>query len=153
MINLQRTHHIGMAVADIEQAQAQIGAAMGLTFAPVRNFDPLPFWTPERGKHEVNVFATYSIEGPTRIELVQGTGEFYDPNRAPDARHIGVWVDDLKAEAERLAAQGWTTVASGDAPENGWGVIAYMAPPIPGLLVELISTDLKPVIDKWLGDA
>lgn len=149
MIDLQRFHHYGMAVADIDAAQALFATALNLRFAPVRTFNPFPFWTPQEGSHVVNVAATYSIEGPVRLELVQGTGPFYDPQRAPDARHVGVWVDDVAAEAGALTAAGWATVASGAAPEDGWGVIAYMTPPIPGLLIELISTTLKPSIDEW----
>ena len=149
MVDLQRFHHIGMAVADIETAQAQFAESLNLRFAPVRTFSPFPFWTPENGAHTVDVSATYSIEGPVRLELVQGTGPFYDPDGPPESRHIGVWVDDVTAEATALAAQGWTTVASGASPEEGWGIIAYMKPPVPGLLIELISTALKPAIDEW----
>ena len=149
MIDLQRFHHYGMTVADIDAAQALFATTLNVRFAPVRTFNPFPFWTPEAGSHVVNVSATYSIEGPVRLELVEGTGPFYDPRRAPDARHVGVWVDDVAAEAGALTAAGWATVASGAAPEDGWGVIAYLTPPIPGLLIELISTTLKPSVDEW----
>lgn len=152
MIDLQRFHHTGMAVANIARSQEQFGRALGLRWAPVRLFDPLPFWTPEQGAHEIQVHATYSLGGPHHLELVQGEGPFYDPGRAPDARHIGVWVDDLPAEADHLLRAGWTVVAAGAAPDDGFGPIAYLAPPQPGLLVELISTVLKPVIDEWLGE-
>lgn len=152
MIDLQRFHHSGMAVADIDAAMALFGPALGLTWAPVRHFDPLPFWTPEAGSHEVHVKATYSLGGPHHLELVQGTGPFYDPDRAPDARHVGIWVDDLKRETDRMVGEGWRVVAAGASPQEGYGLIAYVAPPVPGLLVELISTDLKPVIDDWLGE-
>ena len=65
---------------------------------------------------------------------------------------IGVWVDNLTAETTRLVGEGWTVLAAGASPEEGYGMIAYVSPPVPGLLVELISTDLKPVIDDWLGE-
>lgn len=151
MFDLQRIFHTGMAVADLPGTQAAMNAALGLEWSPVRSFDPLPFWTPEEGTHEVSVLATYSRGGPHHLELVQGTGAFYDPDRAPDARHVGVWVDDLRSEAERLIALGWQTVAAGAAPEDGFGLIAYLRPPIHGLLVELVSTDLKPTIDEWMA--
>ncbi|MDI1295906.1 MAG: VOC family protein [bacterium] len=152
MIDLQRFHHTGMIVADIDQAQADLSRALGVTWAPVRHFDPLAFWTPEAGAHEVHVKATYSLGGPHHLELVQGDGPFYDPDRAPDARHLGIWVDDIAAEAQHLLAHGWRVVASGASPDDGFGLIAYMAPPIPGLLIELISTALKPTLDEWLGE-
>ncbi|MFA7440131.1 MAG: VOC family protein [Sphingomonadaceae bacterium] len=152
MIDLQRFHHTGMAVADIDSAMELMGSTLGLRWIPVVHFDPLPFWTPEEGAHEVTVRATYSLGGPHHVELVQGSGAFYDPARAPDARHIGVWVDDVRAEAERLIAGGWRVVAANASPEEGYGAIAYCAPPIPGMLIELISTALKPTIDGWLGE-
>ncbi len=152
MIDLNRIHHTGMIVEDIDAAQASLGQSMGLQWAPVRDFSPFPFWTPEQGLHEVNVKATYSIGAPHHFELVQGTGPFYDPHSAPDGRHIGVWTDDLPGEVERLLSAGWHIVAAGAAPEDGYGPICYIAPPMPGLLVELISTVLKPIIDEWLGE-
>lgn len=151
MIDLQQLHHVGMPVVDIEAAQVEIGTAFGLTWAPVRLFDPLPFWTGSEGTHEVTVRATYSKEGPQRIELVQGTGAFFDPLRAPDARHIGLWTDDLAAEAERLIGQGWRIEGANLSPKLGYGVIAYLAPPGGGLLVELISTALRPDIEAWIA--
>jgi len=151
MFDLQRVHHTGMAVADITAAQVSIGAALNLEWAPVRDFDPLPFWTPEKGTHEVFVRATYSRVGPHHLELVQGTGPFYDPDKMPDSRHIGVMVDDLAAEAERLQRLGWSVVAAGAAPDDGYGLITYLRPPLPGLMVELISIALKPILDEWIA--
>ena len=152
MIDLNRIHHTGMIVDDIDAAQATLGTSLGLQWAPVRTFDPLPFWTPEQGAHELHVKATYSIGAPHHLELVQGDGPFYDPRRTSDSRHIGVFTDDLTGEVERLQGAGWTVVAAGAPPQDGYGIICYIAPPLPGLLVELISTGLKPILDDWLGD-
>ena len=85
------------------------------------------------------------------LELCQGTGRFYDPEAQPDARHIGVWVDDLPAEAEQLLRQDWQVLAAGAAPEEGYGAICYMQPGMGGLVIELVSTDLKPFIEDWLA--
>jgi hypothetical protein len=151
-VDIQRIHHIGMPVADIAVAQTVIGDSLGLRWAPVKTFDPLPFWTPELGTHEVTVSATYSRGGGQRIELVQGSGAFFDPGRVPDARHTGVWVDDLPVEAERLVALGWHLEAAGASPQAGYGTIAYLSPPCGGLLLELISTALEETIRIWIGD-
>jgi len=152
MIDLTRTHHKGISVPDIDRAVADYSAALGLTFAPIRDFDPLPFWTPEEGAREISVRATYSLGGPIHLELVQGNSSFYDTASPAGARHIGVWVDDLPAEADRLVAAGWTPRAANLPPEQGYGAIAYLTSPDGGLLVELISTILKPTIDEWLGE-
>lgn len=99
----------------------------------------------------MRVRATYSVGSPVAMEIVQGTGGFHDPARAPDARHIGLWVDDLRGEADALVAQGWTVRAANAAPQDGYGVIAYLEAPMGGLLIELVSMDLKPAIDEWMA--
>lgn len=152
MFDFQNIYHTGMPVTDIHAAVAQLSDDLNMEFAPIRTFDPLPFWTPEKGLHEVKVSATYSRGGPQLLELVQGPkGSFYDPELAPDCRHIGVWVPDLPAEVARLEDKGWTVVAAGDSPENGYGILAYLTAPMGGLVVELVTEDLKPVIAEWLA--
>lgn len=151
MIDMRRVFHAGIAVADIAREMQRMGEGLQIAWAPVRRFDPLPFWTPEDGRHEVSVSATYSRQGPMHIELVQGTGRFYAPGGQPQARHLGVWVEDLAAEAVRLVSAGWTVRAAGDAPEAGYGAICYIASPDGSLLVELVSTALQPVITDWIA--
>lgn len=152
MIDFQRIYHTGMAVSDIHASAAQLGQDLNLEWAPLRVFDPLPFWTPEKGSHSIKVTATYSRQGPQHLELVQGpVGSFYDPALLPDCRHIGVWVDDLPGEIAVLVARGWKVLAAGAAPEQGYGTLAYIAPPMPGLLVELVSTQLLDAITEWIN--
>ncbi len=154
MFDLQRAFHIGVAVADLDLAMHRMGAELNLQWAPVRRFDPLPFWTPQQGLHEVSVSATYSRQGPLHLELVQGTGTFYAPGGQTQARHVGVWVEDLPAEADRLVRAGWQVLAAGDAPASGYGAICYTCAPDGSLLVELVSTVLEPVISAWIrGEA
>ncbi len=151
-IDLSRMYHIGMAVADFDQGCEQIGTAFCLDWLPAKTFDPLPFWTPEEGLQEISVKATYSKQGPQRIEIVQGNSIFYDPERLPDSRHIGVWVDDLVSEASHLIENGWNVLAAGDAPSSGFGTIAYLSPPFPGLVVELVSIELEPMMNQWFSE-
>ena len=75
-IALSETFHVGMAVEDIDQCCKQIGEDLNLDWLPIKSFDPLPFWTPEEGLREISVKATYSRQGPQRIEIVQGTSIF-----------------------------------------------------------------------------
>jgi len=151
MINLSRTFHTGIVVSDIHAAQGALASSIDVAWSPIRTFEPLPFWTPALGTHDVVVSACYSRQGPVHLELCQGTGRFYDPEAQPDARHIGVWVDDLPAETEQLLRQDWQVLAAGAAPEEGYGAICYMQPGMGGLVIELVSTDLKPFIEDWLA--
>ena len=151
-IALSETFHIGMAVEDIDQCCKQIGEDLNLDWLPIKSFDPLPFWTPEEGLREISVKATYSRQGPQRIEIVQGTSIFYDPNRLPDSRHVGIWVDDLIEETTRLIDKDWIVLAAGDEPSAGYGTIAYLSPPFPGLMVELVSKQLEPMMNEWFSE-
>jgi hypothetical protein len=153
MIDFQRIYHTGIVVDDVATAQRELGEALNLEWTPLRIFDPLPFWTPETGLQSIRVEAVYSRQGPHHMEIVKGPkGGFYDPANFPDGRHIGVWVDDLQAEIERLIAAGWKVLAAGAAPEDGYGVLAYLRPPTAGLVVELVSVALRPAIDEWLAE-
>ena len=153
MIDWSRTYHTGLVVEDIEAAKTFYENSMGLRFTETKVFDPLPFWTPEQGSHEVVVHACYSQPGPNHLELCQGTGAFYSVTELPDSRHVGVWVDDVAAEAERLSALGWQPLAAGSSPEEGYGSICYLRAPVGQLVVELVSTELEAFINDWLATA
>ena len=150
MLKMSDCFHNGIAVLDIHAARASFGESLGVDWSPVRTFDPLPFWTPEAGDHEVVVHACYSRQGPGHLELCQGNSPFYDPAAVPDSRHVGFWTEDLAGYASTLRAQDWQVVAAGASPEAGYGLICYLTPPSGGLVIELVSTDLKPVISEWL---
>lgn len=154
MFDMQRVFHTGIVVDDIARAQREIGASLNLQWTSVKRFAPMAFWTPDKGLHEITVDAVYSRQGPHHLEIVQGPkGSFYDPALAPDGRHIGVWVDDLKAETDRLLGQGWRICAAGGRPEDGYGILTYVAPPTSAFVVELVCQSLKPTIDAWLQGA
>ena len=150
MLKMSDCFHNGIAVSDIHEARASLGASLGVEWSPVPAFDPLPFWTPEAGDHEITVHACYSREGPVHLELCEGNSPFYDPKAVPDSRHVGFWTDDLAAEAEQLQRHGWRPLAAGASPQDGFGLICYLSPPDGGLVVELVSPDLRPVIAEWL---
>ena len=115
----------------------------------MRAFDPLPFWTPEAGDHEITVHACYSREGPVHLELCQGTSPFTIPPPCPivATRAFGPMTP---GQASSLMDKGWRVLAAGASPEAGYGLICYLTPPSGGLVIELVSTDLKPVISEWL---
>ncbi|HEY8352724.1 MAG TPA: VOC family protein [Sphingomonadales bacterium] len=153
MFDLQRVFHTGIVVDDLEPAMKEIGAALNLEWTPVKRFDPMVIWTPEHGTQDYVVEAVYSRQGPHHLEIVRGPkGSFYDPKTFPDGRHIGVWVDDLVAETERLLSLGWKIRAAGGAPEDGYGVLTYMSPPTSLFIVELVTIELKPMIDAWVQE-
>lgn len=149
MLDYRRAFHTGVLTPDLDEAIALYSKAFGVTFAEPYQLEALPLWTPERGLHHVCNRFTYSIEGPMHIELQRGdAGSFYDPALSR-GDHVGVWVSDIPTTVEGLIDQGWTVIAAGAAPEDGWGIFTYLQPAKGGMVLEVVSEDLQPVFERW----
>lgn len=150
MIDYQRLFHTGLLVSDLETSMAVLGRSLGLSWAEPYRFENLPFWTPETGTREIELLVTYSRQGPQHLELIQGAADgFYAPSGDPGTHHVGVWVDDVAAEVALLEQQGWTPVAAGGGPGQGYGTFAYLSHPDGKLLLELVSSELLPAFENW----
>lgn len=151
MIDMREAFHVGVRVADLDAAMHQLGTALGVTWAEPRARADQPVWTPGRGLERVPLRFCYSVEGPMHIELVEGSGgSVWDAGDAPGTHHVGVWVDDVDAEAGRLVSLGWSLEACRSDPdaEGTHGIFAYLQPPS-GLLVEVVSRDIQPYFEAW----
>lgn len=152
MIDMTRIFHTGYIVDDLGKAMDELGHALGLDWSPVKEFDPIVHWIPGKGRQEIAMKAVYSKQGPVHLELCQGpAGSFYDTRTVPDGRHVGVWVDDLVAETQRLVAAGWKILAANGTPEEGYGVLTYMTPADSSIVVELVDAQLRPMIEEWVN--
>ena len=151
MIDMTRVFHMGYIVDNLESAMARIGPSLDLDWASVKEFDPIVHWIPGKGRQEIAMKAVYSKSGPLHVELCEGPrGSFYDTSTVPDGRHFGVWVDDLVGETDKLLEKGWKILAANGTPEEGYGVLTYMAAPDGSMIVELVASELKPMIDEWI---
>lgn len=155
MIDMREAFHVGVRVADLDAAMQQLGGALGVRWASPMVRDAQPVWRPERGLERVPMRFCYSVEGPMHIELLESSGgSFWDGRDAPGAHHVGVWVDDVDAEAERLVSLGWSLEACRSDPgaDGTHGIFAYLQPPS-GLLVEVVSREIQPFFEAWWADA
>lgn len=140
--------HVGVRVGDIDAAMADLGSALGLTWAPLVEREQR-YWTPEDGAATTPLRFTYSREGPQHVELLQGgPGSIWSGDDAPGFHHIGFWADDVALETERLLRAGWRLEACDIAPEDGYGGITYVRSP-DGLLVEPVSSAFRPKFESW----
>lgn len=150
-IDYQRLYHTGVRVPSLRTAMDEVGPQLGVTWAEVRERDQA-VWTPDRGDHVVPLKYTYSCEGPQHLELLEGeAGSVWDGRTAPGVHHIGVWVDDVAAEADEALRNGWTCAASQHSPDDGFGVFAYVVPPT-GMIVELVHAAALPHFEQWWAD-
>ncbi len=151
MIDYQQQFHLGIRVPNLEAAMAEYGDGLGLTWSEVRDNPAQTIWTPEAGLQELHLRYTYSGSGPQHLELLEGPpGSVWDGSDCTGAHHIGVWVDDVAADTDRLVASGWSIVGAHSDPSagNGYGVFSYVQPPS-GLIVELVDSSLKAHFEKW----
>jgi Glyoxalase/Bleomycin resistance protein/Dioxygenase superfamily len=129
---------IGIVVADIDAASAELGHALGLEFpAPVeRAF----------GGHRLRV--AIAKQGPPYFELLEGEpGGPWDGHSASRLDHVSYWVDDLCAERERLEAERCPIFLDSDTvglPAN------YHLLPASDIRVEPLRSSFKQAIrDLW----
>src|SRR6185437_13803844 len=135
-----RIYHVGFVVPDLEAAMADLGEGLGVTFAEPMT---LPYTTLHAldGAHEVTLRLSYTTR-PVHIELIgnapDSLWDFADRQRG---HHLGVWADDVDAEAARLEARGWRRLwwALND---DGRLAFSYHETPY-GFYIELIGVGAK----------
>ncbi len=122
MALLMPGYHISLVVEDVPEAMEQLGSLLGLEWSPVMNRDDVTF--------------AYSKQGPPYLELLnQRPGT---PAEQLGLNHIGVWVDDMHKESERLEALGCPLEAVNTGPDGEWsGGCFHMTES--GLRVELVQ--------------
>lgn len=153
MLDHKRIYHTGFACHDIAKTQAELTDALGIEWAPIHYYSPLRLWRPGIGWTEEMMCASYSRPGPHQLELIQGAkGGFFDPDLMPSKRHIGLWTDELGAEVRRLLGLGWELLCAKGAPDDDYGTMAYMKSPTEGPTLELVSTELRPMLLAWFDE-
>jgi catechol 2,3-dioxygenase-like lactoylglutathione lyase family enzyme len=153
MIDYQNLFHVGVRVPDLAAAATELGEGLGVTWAEVRESEAQQLWTPKHGAQEHRLKYTYSTEGPQHIELLEGAaGSLWDGNDRPGAHHVGIWVDDVGGETERLVESGWTLVGAHRSPADRYGIFSYLQPP-GALIVELVDRAVLPHFETWWGAA
>ncbi|MET0459819.1 MAG: VOC family protein [Ilumatobacteraceae bacterium] len=147
-VDYTNCYHQGLRVPDLDEAMAELGAALSLTWCEPQEREQA-IWLPVGGATTVPLRFTYSADGPQHIELLQGgRGSVWDGAEEPGLHHVGLWSDDVGGETERLLAGGWTLRLAQRDPADGYGVFTYVQPPC-GLLVELVSTAVQPMFQRW----
>ena len=155
MIDYQQLFHVGVRVPDLDAAMAEIGAGTGVTWAERRENPAQSLWTPEHGLQQLHLKYVYSAQGPQHIELLEGPeGSFWDGRHAAGAHHLGIWVESVTDETDRLISAGWTIVGAQRDPGdgNGYGAFSYLQPPS-GLIIELVDRAVLPFFEQWWAAA
>src|SRR5436190_921765 len=102
MIDFTQVFHTGVRVPDLDGAMKELGESLELSWAQPCEWDQ-DVWTPEDGTRNYPLRFTYSSEGPMRLELVEGApGSPWHAGDSAGAHHLGIWVDNVPSETDRL---------------------------------------------------
>lgn len=125
-------HHVGVAVADLDEAIATYERLFGATLEKR-----------ERIEHQ-GVEAASLLVGAGRVELLAALGDDtpvgrFLAKRGPGMHHVAYAVDDIRAALAELRAQGAELID--EEPHRGmFGVAAFVHPnSVHGVLSELVS--------------
>src|SRR5262249_20775767 len=142
---LEPFYHVGFVVDDLELAQREMTAALGLTWG---NAMTIPVPVHHDGEVTLREFTfVYSLTGPPHVELVRAG----DPpwTATEGVHHLGYWSDDLAADIERLQANGHTLVANAVDETGALFGFAYLRS-AHGLLIELVDVAVRPMLAAGL---
>jgi hypothetical protein len=144
-------YHVGYVVENLNDAMGQFGDAIGVRF--MDHFVTARYRDAGNSIVTVELHTSFSLQGPTHIELIEAMpGSIWDIGSGPGLHHIGLWTDDVPAEAERLARAGLPAVASGvdSGDESSGGYFSYHSNP-QGSLVELVDISKQQGMRDWIG--
>ncbi len=129
---MRRLHHVGIAVADLDEAVTLYARLFGATLEKRERID-----------HQ-GVEAVSLLVGDGRVELLAPLGDDtpvgrFLAKRGPGMHHVAYEVDDIRAALAELREQGAQLID--DEPHPGmFGLAAFVHPDaVYGVLSELVS--------------
>ena len=145
-----RVYHVGFVVPDLEEGIATMTEVLGVPFTEPITMAGLRLMTPDGPRVEVLRLA-YTTR-PANVELI-GTvsGTLWDFDDQHRGHHLGVWTDDVEAEAHRLEGLGLPALWWGEGAEGRW-MFSYDLTPY-GFYVELVDTVARSFYPEWFSAA
>jgi catechol 2,3-dioxygenase-like lactoylglutathione lyase family enzyme len=144
-------YHVGYVVEDLAAAMTQFNTAIGARF--LDHYVSVRYRDAENNLVAVELHTSFSVDGPTHIELIEAApGTIWDLGRGPALHHIGLWTDDVPAEAARLERAGLMAAASCVDPDDDsrLGYFSYHDNP-QGSMVELVDINKQQGMCEWIG--
>lgn len=141
--------HVGILVADIDEAIARFTDVLGLTFKP-------PSMVAVDLGHEgpLTLPVTYSQEGPPHLELIQMTGDgVFAPGQGEGFHHIGLYVPDMADSLARREGPMGVEVDETFLTETKAMQTWYSKPEsVHGIRLEFVDEARRAIIERWISD-
>lgn len=144
-------YHVGYVVDDIQAAMAHYGKALGLTWAVVTPRSLRVVVDGSETPQEVELLATYSMQGPPYVELIQELSGDVWGRGARCLDHLGFWVDDLAGAFAELRSEGLD--ASVQAVDDHGCPIRFSyqrGASQSGPWIELVDRSVQPALLAWV---
>jgi hypothetical protein len=149
-VPFENMYHLGLVVTDVEASMAALADQIGITWAPRRVATVNVQEAGVTGPVSLNV--VYSRNGPPFIELIEGYGTgVWRAEGGTRLHHVGIYVEDLRAETERLTRLGMTPEALGVGAKPGDPIpslFSYMTSPL-GVRLELVDAAGRDGLRAW----
>jgi hypothetical protein len=127
--------HVGLVVASLEAAMAELGPVLDTTWTEVAE-RPVGGWT---------LRVTFAVGGPPFLELIESVPG--SPWEATGVHHLGWWAD-RDGERERLAALDLHPDVDGSAIG---ALFDYYRAPESGLRIELVDASAREAFHRRWG--
>lgn len=130
--------HLGVVTDDLTTTQSEFSQLFGYEWGPEVGGEVAV--TLPTGEQVVDLLCAFSITEP-RIELVR-SAPLPLWEAVPGIHHLGYWSDDVDADRDEFAGQGYSTEATRLAPDGSL-FFAFMRSPS-GLLLEFVTRVAEP---------
>jgi Glyoxalase/Bleomycin resistance protein/Dioxygenase superfamily len=141
--------HVGVVVEELDAAMRDLGAALGLTWAPVQQREQVV----RTGAGELRsdeIRFTYSAEGVPHLELIESaTRRVWAPGPPGQLHHVGVFADDVAASSRSFAASGAPLEFGGGDGDEPAGFAYHLVDG--GLRVELVEAGRREEFTRWMA--
>ena len=146
MIDYANVFHLGIIVPDMRAGMDELGRRFNVRWAePAPSHVTLPT---ERGPQPLTF--VYSREGPPYLELIEAVpGTVWEAAPGSRIHHIGIYVEDVEAEVERLTREGARLDMAG-VRDGRVTWVSYVNSDL-GVRIELCPEDIRPGIDRLVG--
>jgi hypothetical protein len=143
--------HVGVLVADLDRAVAELQASLGTPFTPTATVHFARVEDPEPRPIDIRV-AFSRGDGP-QLELIESVPEgiYSIEAHGSGLHHLGYWEDDIDVNYGHRLETGASCVARVVGP--GGGLVAWYATTAatPGVLLEFIDASARAAVEAFVA--